>query len=66
MALKFVGRALQLAGLLALPASMLLELNKQLDRLFGVSQMVYMLVFGVAIFYVGRMLEGYAGGASDG
>ena len=58
--MRTLGRALQLVGLVLLPLSMVLELNNTLVRSFGVSQMVVMLVFGLAVFYVGRMLEGYA------
>ena len=54
------GRMLQLAGLILLPLAMLLELSGSLGRSFGVSQMVIMLVFGVAVFSLGRLVEGYS------
>jgi hypothetical protein len=53
---------LQMAGLVLLPLSMVLELTGSLGRSFGVSQMVIMLVFGLSIFYLGRFVEGYARG----
>ncbi len=58
--MRALGKLLPLAGLVALPASMLMELTGALGRSFGVSQMVIMLVFGVVVFYLGRYLEGYA------
>jgi hypothetical protein len=61
-AMRTIGRFLQLVGLIVLPASMFLELAGGLDRAFGVSEMVVMLVFGVAAFGIGRLVEGYAGG----
>ena len=58
--MKTVGRLLQLAGLIALPVSMVLEISNMLGRAFGLSQMVIMLVFGFCAFQLGRYLEGYA------
>lgn len=58
--MKSLGRFLQLAGLILLPLSMFMELTDGLGRAFGVSDMVIMLVFGFAVFYVGRIVEGYA------
>lgn len=43
-----------------LPLAMVLELSGNLARSFGVSDMVVMLVFGVALFLTGRVMEGYA------
>jgi hypothetical protein len=60
--MKAVGRGLQLLALVLLPLSMLLELTGVLGRSFGLSDMVLMLVFGVAAFLTGRMVEGYARG----
>ncbi len=56
--MRIVGRLLQLAGLVLLPLSMVLELNDSLGRGFGVSDMLVMLVFGFGLFYVGRLVEG--------
>ena len=60
--MRFIGRALQLFGLIVLPLSMVLELSKLLGRDFGVSDMVIMLVAGAAAFLMGRIIEGYARG----
>ena len=58
--MRILGRAMQLIGLLVLPLSMVMQLTDSLGRSIGVSQMVVMMVFGVAVFYVGRMVEGLA------
>ena len=58
--MKSLGRFLQFAGIVILPLSMFMELTDGLGRSFGVSDMVVMLVFGFAVFYVGRIVEGYA------
>ncbi|RIK80359.1 MAG: hypothetical protein DCC68_11040 [Planctomycetota bacterium] len=60
--MRFLGRALQLFGLVVLPLSMVLELSKLLGRDFGVSDMVIMLVAGSAAFLMGRIIEGYGRG----
>ena len=54
-----LGRFLQILGLLLLPLSMAMELSGGLGRPFGVSDMVVMLVFGAAVFGLGRIIEGY-------
>lgn len=51
---------MQLIGLIVLPLSMFLEITGGLDRSIGLSEMVIMLVFGIAIFGAGRMVEGYS------
>jgi len=58
--MQAIGRMLQIAALIALPAAIFLELSENLGRSFGLSQMVIMLVFGIAAFQLGRYLEGYA------
>ena len=58
--MKAFGRLLQLGGLVLLPLSMFMEVTGGLGRAFGVSDMVFMLVFGFSAFYVGRIVEGYA------
>jgi len=58
--LRQFGRLLQLVALVILPASMLLQLTNLLGRQLYVSEMVIMLVFGIASFSVGRIIEGYA------
>ena len=57
--MKSFGRLMQKLGLFILPISMLLEVAGMLGR-SGVSHMVILLVFGVSLFYAGRLLEGYA------
>jgi hypothetical protein len=57
--MRFLGRSLQLIGLVVLPLAMALELSKLLGRDFGVSDMVIMLVAGAAAFLMGRIIEGY-------
>ena len=59
-AMRKVGRMLQLLAMILLPLAMVLELSGNLARSFGVSDMVVMLVFGVALFLTGRVMEGYA------
>ena len=56
------GKFLQVLGLALLPLAIILDLLGGSDPLrpFGVSQMVLMLGFGMAIFYIGRILEGYS------
>ena len=60
--MRFLGRSMQMLGLIILPLAVLMQLAEQLIR-FYVSQMVIMLVFGAALFYLGRLIEGYAGPA---
>ena len=58
--MRALGRFLQLVGFVALPLGMVLEMSKALGRAFGLSQMIWMLLFGVIAFYLGRMIEGIA------
>jgi hypothetical protein len=60
--MRAFGKLLQVLGLALLPLSMVLDLLGGSDpyRPFGVSQMVLMLGFGVAAFFIGRILEGYS------
>lgn len=55
---RALGRLFQLAALIVLPLSMLLELSGALGRSFGLSQMVLMLLFGICAFLLGRVIEG--------
>ncbi len=57
--MRVLGRSLQLLSLILLPAAMLLELTRVLGQSFGVRDMLVMLLFGCALFYVGRFMEGY-------
>ncbi|REJ68591.1 MAG: hypothetical protein DWQ31_07470 [Planctomycetota bacterium] len=58
--MRALGRSLQIAGLLLLPLSMIMQLTNVLGRTIHLSEMVIMLVAGVTAFYLGRLLEGYA------
>ena len=58
--MKALGQFLQVAGLLILPLSMVMQLTDMLGRRIHLSEMVIMLVAGVAAFYLGRLIEGYA------
>ena len=60
MGMRRLGRTLQIVGLVALPVGMLMELTGQLGRAGGLSQLLIVMVFGFAAFYLGRVLEGYA------
>ena len=57
--MRFIGRLLQILGLILLPVAMLLELTRVLGQSFGVRHMLVMLLFGGAMFTVGRLIEGY-------
>jgi hypothetical protein len=57
--MRSVGKLLQILGLILLPMAMLLELTRILGPTFGVRDMLLMLVFGGALFYLGRFIEGY-------
>ena len=56
------GRLLQLIGLATLPVFIVLELTGSLSRDSGVADLLLAMVFGLALFYVGRIVEGYARG----
>ncbi len=60
--MKLLGKALQLVGLVLLPAGMALELTGALGRDSGLADMLLMLVFGAVAFTLGRFVEGYAAG----
>jgi len=55
---------MQIAGLILLPAAMVMQMTAGIRSQgdgFSVSAMLLMLVFGAALFGVGRIVEGYAG-----
>jgi hypothetical protein len=60
--MKAIGRLLQILGLILLPLAVLFELINDFGFPFGLRDMLVMLVFGAAAFYLGRLMEGYAGG----
>jgi len=53
--MRLIGRSLQIFGLVALPVSMVLQLQNSI----GAGPMLLLMVFGAAAFYLGRILEGY-------
>ncbi|MCH2599080.1 MAG: hypothetical protein ACON5G_08750 [Pirellulaceae bacterium] len=71
--IKLLGRLMQMAGLVILPAAILLQLifddpdtnQSELERTgqdvfgFGVDGLLVAMIFGVCVFYLGRMIEGY-------
>ena len=60
--LSVLGRLLQICALILLPLAMLMEMTDFLGRDFYVSDMVIMLLFGIALFVIGRFMEGHAAG----
>ncbi len=63
--LRPLGKLLQVLGLILLPASMLMELTDEMRAPIGlssISAMLLLMCFGVALFGLGRMIEGYARG----
>ena len=58
------GRLLQAAGLAILPLAMVMQLTGGLRAPTGnvsVSVMLLLMVFGVVLFSLGRVVQGYAG-----
>ena len=62
--MRTLGKLLQVAGLVLLPVSMMMQLSAGVRAPTGsgstVSAMLLLMVFGVALFGVGRIIEGYA------
>lgn len=56
--LQTLGKLMQVASLILLPASMLMELTAEM-RAHSLSVMLLLLIFSIALFGVGRMLEGF-------
>lgn len=55
-AMQTVGRLLQIVGLVLLPGAMVVQLAGGIRP----AQLLIALVFGAAVFYLGRVIEGYA------
>jgi hypothetical protein len=55
----YLGRGLQLFGLIILPLGIILELTGHLGRR-GLAELLLIMVFGFAAFHLGRIIEGYA------
>ena len=60
--MRSFGRLLQFIGLAILPVAMFLELTGAFGRRVGLADLLIALVFGVAAFYIGRLVEGYSSG----
>jgi len=62
--MRTIGKLLQVAGLVILPFSMVMQMTGGLRAPTGgvsVSVMLLLMVFGVVLFSLGRFLEAYAG-----
>ena len=63
--MRSIGRLLQIIGLVLLPLFIGLELTNQLGRDTGVAELLLAMVFGLGLFYVGRIVEGFARGSTS-
>ena len=60
--LRLLGKLLQLFGLVILPIAVMMQISGHLsERSAGLDRMLLMSVCGVAAFFLGRFVEGYAG-----
>jgi hypothetical protein len=60
--IRALGKAMQVAGLVILPIAMLMQLTGGIRAPtgpFSVSAMLILMVAGVAVFCLGRIVEGY-------
>ena len=61
--LRSFGKFLQLAALVILPVAMVIQLTREMratTEVTNLSVMLIFLVFGAALFGLGRIIEGYA------
>ena len=58
--MRTFGKILQIIGLILLPLACFAQITDGLGRHFGVSDMVLWSAFGIASFFIGRYVEGYA------
>ena len=61
--MRSLGKLMQVLGLILLPFSMLMELTQELRAPVGISSvsaMLLLMVFGAALFGLGRLIEGFA------
>jgi hypothetical protein len=61
--LRSFGKSLQFAALVILPVAMVIQLTREMratTEVTNLSVMLVFLVFGAALFGVGRIIEGYA------
>ena len=54
--MRSIGRGLQLVGLTAPPLAIVMQLSETIT----LGQMLIMLVASVCVFWIGRIVEGYA------
>jgi hypothetical protein len=60
--MQTLGKLFQVAGLVVLPVAMVMQVTGGIRAPTGsvtVSAMLLMMVFGVALFLIGRLLEGH-------
>jgi hypothetical protein len=60
--MRTIGKLLQVVGLVLLPVSMVMQLTEGMRAPAGgvtVSAMLLIMVFGAAVFTLGRIVEGY-------
>lgn len=57
--MRQIGKMMQVAALVLLPVSMVMQMTAAMRT--SVSVMLLMLLFGIALFGIGRLVEGYAG-----
>lgn len=55
---RMIGKAMQVLALMLLPISMVMQLTAAM-RANSLSVMLLMMLFGIALFGVGRVVEGY-------
>lgn len=61
--LRSFGKSLQLLALVILPVAMVIQLSREMratTEVTNLSVMLIFLVFGAAMFGLGRIIEGYA------
>jgi hypothetical protein len=62
--MRTLGKLLQVAGLVTLPLAMMMQVTGGVraptGQGFTVSAMLLLMIFGVGLFSLGRLMEGYA------
>ena len=56
--MKSIGKSLQFFGLVALPVAIMLQFTNSI----GTKELLIAMLFGAAAFWLGRIIEGSAGG----
>ncbi|MBM3998434.1 MAG: hypothetical protein FJ297_02635 [Planctomycetes bacterium] len=57
--MRSLGKLMQVVALVLLPLSMVMQLTDALGKKIALGEMLLMLIFGSALFAVGRIVEGY-------